>query len=89
MPARSLLVNLLLWAFIGELIGRLAPILILLRLQLLLLILQNPPLVLFLADVALDAEHQQHLLPQLVKQLHVLSRGDDLVGDVHPLQDFG
>ena len=81
--------NLLLWTFIGELIGRLTPILIFLRLQFLLLILQNPSLILFLADVTLDAEHQQNLLPQLVKQLNVLSCGDDLVGNVHPLQDLG
>lgn len=81
--------NLLLWTFIGELIGRLTPILIFLRLQFLLLILQNSSFILFLADVTLNAEHQQNLLPQFVKQLNVLSCGDDLVGNVHPLQDLG
>ena len=80
--------NLLLWTFIGELVGRLTPIIILLRLQLLLLILQNPTFVLFLADVALDAEHQQHFLPQLVVQLHIFGCCDDLVRNAHALQDL-
>ncbi len=72
-------------AFIRELVGRFALILIFLRLQFLLLVLKHPPLVLFLPDIALDAEHKQYLLPQLVIQLYILSVCDDLVGDVHAL----
>lgn len=56
--------------------------------QSLLLLLQRSPLVLFLPDIALNAEHQKDFLPQFVVQFHVLFSSDDLQGDVHAFQNL-
>ncbi len=64
----------------------LAPLLLLLTCQSLLLLLQSAPFILFLSDVTLDTEHQQNLLPEFVIQLHVLFCCDDFLGNVHALK---
>ena len=52
------------------------------------LLFQHSPLVVFLLDVPLHAEHQQNLLSQLVIQLGVGLSGNDLLGNVHTSKDF-
>jgi hypothetical protein len=78
-------VNLLLGSLPGFR-ATLAPLLLLLTCQSLLLLLQSAPFILFLSDVTLDTEHQQNLLPEFVIQLHVLFCCDDFLGNVHALK---
>ena len=50
------------------------------------LVLQHPPFILFLSHVALHAEHQQYLLPELIVQIHILLTCCYLVRNIHALQ---
>lgn len=48
-------------------------------------VLEVPPLIFFLTDVSLNAEHQKDLLPQFIVKFHIFLSGNNLIGDIHAL----
>ena len=63
-------------------------VLLLLVVQSFLSVLQASPFALFLADVALDAEHQQNFLSEFVVEIDILLCCDYLVWNTHALKNL-
>ena len=64
----------------------LGPLFFLLTSQSFLSVLEISPLILFLADVSLDAEHEEDLLSEFVVEFHSLFSSDYLGRNVHALK---